>query len=225
MALSAMRQNLRAPVIASISGSIRNGSLNTKLLAAACQALETQGAKVQTINLADYDLPLYNQDLEADSFPEGAKRLRADLSAVDGFLVGCPEYNGFPTPLLINAITWATRGEGGMYDAFQGKVAVTVSASPGPMGGSRATNPMRQLLQNCSVNVLPDTVAVGSAFKAFKDDGSMADAKQEKYLHGAIGQLIHYARANANREITCKIMQEVGRMGQCNDYGAISTPE
>lgn len=220
-----MSNTLRQPVIAAISGSVRGGSFNTKLLAAASKAMEMQGATMKTIDLASYDLPLYNQDLEPDSFPPGAKKLKEDLKGVDGFLIACPEYNGFPTPLFINAVTWATRGEGGMYDAFKGKVAVTISASPGPMGGSRAANPCRLLLMNLGVTVLPDTVAIGSAFKAFKDDGALVDEKQDKYLHGAVGQLLHYARSNANREVTCKIMQEVQQMAQCNEYGAISTPE
>jgi len=222
---AALASQLRAPVIACISGSIREGSLNMKLAIVACQAMEAQGATVKMINLGDYNLPLYNQDLESGTFPDGARRLKEDLKASDGFLFTVPEYNGFPTPLLVNGITWATRGEGGMYDAFKGKFAVTISASPGPMGGMRAANPMRQLLMNCGVTCLTDSVAIGSAFKAFKDDGSLADEKQVRYLNAAVGQLFHHARSNANREITCQIMREVMSSAAVGEYGSISVPE
>eukprot|EP00927_Polykrikos_kofoidii_P071546 TRINITY_DN67806_c0_g1_i1.p1 TRINITY_DN67806_c0_g1~~TRINITY_DN67806_c0_g1_i1.p1 ORF type:complete len:226 (+),score=42.38 TRINITY_DN67806_c0_g1_i1:60-737(+) len=222
--LQAMATALRPPAIVALSGSCRAGSMNTTLLAAAAKKLESMGAEVKVVDLNEYNLPLFNQDLETP-FPEMAKQLKQQLTASDGLLFATPEYNGFPPPLIINAITWATRGEGGMYDAFKGKPAVTISASPGPMGGMRAKTPMVQFLQNCGALVLPETVAVGSAFKAFKEDGSIHDEKQDKFLHGAMGQLFHQARSAANRDVTCKIMQEVASMPAPGEYGTISVPE
>ena len=51
--------------------------------------------------------------------------------------------------MLLNAITWATRGEGGMYDGFKGKIVTVIAASPGQMGGMRAIKVTRELLTNC----------------------------------------------------------------------------
>jgi len=121
----------------------------------------------------------------------------------------------------VNAITWATRGEGGMYDAFQGKVAVVVAASPGAMGGMRGLNPTRELLQNCGANVLAASVAVGRAFGAFDDDGSLEDAKQAARLETVIGELFHYARDTANREAHCSILREVKRLETVGEYGEV----
>ena len=50
-------------------------------------------------------------------------------------------YNGSITPLLLNAFTWASRGDpmgGPMYATFKGKHAVVMGASPGALGGLRA---------------------------------------------------------------------------------------
>merc|ERR1711915_275124 len=115
------------------------------------------------IDLATYKLPLYNQDEESAAFPEGAAKLKTWVMTSDAMLYCCPEYNGFPTPLLVNAITWATRGEGGMYDAFKGKLASVVSASPGGLGGMRAAGQLRQLLMNCGSTCLMGSVSVGGA--------------------------------------------------------------
>jgi len=93
-----------------ISGSARNGSLNGRLLAAAAQAAASRGAQVETIDLRSLALPLYDGDLEKGAgVPEGAKRLRDALQAADGVLLATPEYNGFPTPLLVNSFDWLSR--------------------------------------------------------------------------------------------------------------------
>ncbi|KAL1512383.1 hypothetical protein AB1Y20_005641 [Prymnesium parvum] len=220
-----MRVNLRDPVVALFSGSSRVGSLNTKLLDHAATLLRARGATVLKLHLQDYRLPLFSQDLEATAFPEGAKRLKADLTKADGFLCASPEYNGFPSPALVNAITWATRGEGGMYDAFQGKIAVVVSASPGPMGGLRGLNPTRELLQNCGVNCLATPIAVGHAHTAFKEDGSLVDAKQEARLATAMGQLHHFTLNEANRDAQCEIVEEAKRLGYVGQNGEVCVPQ
>jgi len=215
---------LRVPIIALISGSSRTGSLNSKLLDHAGSLLRRRGATVRHVKLSDYELPVFDQDVEKASFPKGAKRLRAELKEADAFLVASPEYNGFPTPALVNAITWATRGEGGMYDAFQGKVGVVIAASPGALGGMRGLNPTRELLQNCGVNCLAASVAVGRAYTAFAENGSLSDQKQEAQLDAAVAQLHHFARAEANRGAQCKIMKEVKRLGTMGQNGEISLP-
>ena len=93
-----------------ISGSARNGSLNGRLLAAAAQAAASRGAQVETIDLRSLALPLYDGDLEKSAgVPEGARRLRDALQAADGVLLATPEYNGFPTPLLVNSFDWLSR--------------------------------------------------------------------------------------------------------------------
>ena len=64
-------------------------------------------------------LPLYDESLKEDAFPAAATALKASMTAATGLVIACPEYNGSVTPLLLNAITWATRGEGPMYSGFQ----------------------------------------------------------------------------------------------------------
>ena len=80
---------------------------------------QKQGATVEIVDLNKLDLPMYNQDNE-DPYPEAALRLKAKLSAADGILVACPEYNGFPPPVLLNAVTWVSRGPGDRH-AFKGQ--------------------------------------------------------------------------------------------------------
>jgi len=211
-----MAISLRQPVVALLSGSYRRGSLNAKLLESAGALLRARGAETRVLSITDYTLPLFDQAVEAAAFPEDAKKLKADIQAADAILVAKP------TPALVNAITWATRGGGGMYDAFRGKVGAVIAASPGAMGGMCGLNPTRDLLQNCGVRCLSASVAVGRAFSAFGEDGkSLADSRQAARLEAAIDQLFHDARAEANREAQCEVMEEIKRLDGVGQYGEI----
>mmetsp|Transcript_32867 Transcript_32867/g.72126 ORF Transcript_32867/g.72126 Transcript_32867/m.72126 type:complete len:225 (-) Transcript_32867:158-832(-) len=213
---------LRSPQIAFISGSIRSGSFNTQLVVSAERIASALGAKTDIIDLSSFELPLYNQDLEAEKgLPPAAVDLKARLGKQDAWVVASPEYNGFPTPLLVNTFTWLSRGDpdGQMYATFAGKSAIVLSSSPGAMGGMRSLNPARTLLTNLGVNVLAPSVAVGGAFKAFDASGDLVDERQQKMLHGAMESLVHTARDVANREATCELVKQHLTAGE---YGSVS---
>lgn len=171
----------QCPVIGIICGSSRIESVNKKAAGVASQMLISHGAEVKTI--AINHLPQYDQDLDASAFPPLAKKLKKDLKACDAFVFASPEHNGFVTSQMVNAIEWATRGDGHMYEAFAGKHAMIVSASPAPSGGSRAHAPLKELLTNCSLTCLDNPVAIGLAYSgAFTEDGSLADKSWQNPL-------------------------------------------
>ena len=110
---------LKQPKIVGLCGSDRDGSYNRMLLDAALGHAEAAGGICEIIDLAGLSLPLYSSKLDAEeSFPPAAKELKAKLVEADGIVITCPEFNGGITPLLCNAITWATRGEGGMVSSL-----------------------------------------------------------------------------------------------------------
>jgi len=91
---------------------------------------------------------LYNEDLEeAEGLPENALKLKALMKAHQGYLIACPEYNSSITPLLKNAIDWASRPEPGepSLACFKEKVAVLMSASPGGLRGLRGLVHVRSI--------------------------------------------------------------------------------
>lgn len=219
LASTAGGASFRAPVITVFSGSSREGSLNTKLAKTAEKAADSLGANTKFIDLGSYDLPLYSEDIESSAgLPSGAMELKSELADSDGWIIACPEYNGSITPLLLNAVTWCSRGDpaGEMYATFKGKCAIVISASPGAMGGMRSLNPSRQLLQNLGVNVLPSSVAVGGAFMAFDEStGDLINEKQKGMLDNAVNSLFFLARQEANKEAACKVIEAhiVGQYG------------
>jgi len=176
-------QGLRLLVVA---GSARQGSLNVQLAQAAAALARQAGAEVSTLDLRSLALPVYDGDLEAASgVPAGALALQQALLANDALLLVTPEYNGFPTPLFINAWDWLSRIQPQGEPARPGGLAATankpvalLSASPGPMGGLRALNYVRQYLQMAfAMIVVPQQLALGKANEAFEAAGALKDPK------------------------------------------------
>ena len=140
------------------------------------------GAEVTLVDLADYDMPIMNQDLERDfGLPDNARRFKSLMIAHDALLISSPEYNSAFSPLLKNTLDWASRSESDNEPplaAYQSKIAAIMSASPGGLGGLRGLVFLRMLLGNLGVTVIPDQQAVRQAFKAFDDTGDLVDDKQ-----------------------------------------------
>lgn len=181
------------PQILAFAGSSRTGSYNQKLVAAAAEHARTAGASVTVVSLRDFALPLFDQDLEAaQGMPAGAKQFKALLREHDGFLIASPEYNSSFTPLLKNAIDWASRAETTEEPplaAYRGKVAALLSASPGALGGLRGLVHLRALLGNIGVIVLPEQVALGAAHEVFDDAGRIKDERKNAQVANLAGGL------------------------------------
>ncbi len=176
---------MSTPKILAFAGSARRESFNKKLIKIAAAGVEAAGAKVTLIDLADYPLPLVDQDLEAvKGLPEQVVALKQLFLEHDGLLMSCPEYNSSVTPLWKNTIDWVSRqapGEGPLA-AFKGKVATLMSASPGRLGGLRGLVHVRSILGNIGVVVLPEQIAVSEAHGSFTPDGKHRDAKMHESI-------------------------------------------
>ncbi len=183
------------PRIIAFAGSSRKISYNKKLVKIAASGAESAGATVTLIDLADYPMPIFNEDLEStEGMPEQARKFKNLLIEHDGFLIASPEYNSAFSPLLKNAIDWASRSESDNelpLVAYRGKVAAIMAASPGKLGGIRGLVFLRMLLANIGVFVIPDQQVIPQAFKAFDEDGSLVDAKQQQAIVNLGAKLTH----------------------------------
>ena len=178
--------------ILALSGSSRVGSFNQKLVNVATAGAREFGAETTVLDLNDFQMPIYNQDLEAqDGLPEAAVRLKEIFGSHHGLLIASPEYNSSIAPLLKNTIDWVSRSAEGEAPlaAYQGKVAGIMAASPGGLGGLRGLVHLRSILQNIGVMVVPKQMAIAKAFEAFAEDGSLKDEFQQKTVT-EIGQMV-----------------------------------
>jgi NAD(P)H-dependent FMN reductase len=189
------------PKILAFAGSLRKDSYNKKLVKIATAGARTAGAEVTELDLRDYPLPIFDQDLEAaEGLPATARKLKDLFLAHHGLLIASPEYNSSITAVLKNTIDWVSRPVAGEADlaGFVDKVAALMSASPGALGGLRGLVHLRAILGNIHVLVLPDQVAVQRASEAFNTDGSLKDEKQQTRIAGLgskLAQVIRKLRA------------------------------
>ncbi|MBX2810000.1 MAG: NAD(P)H-dependent oxidoreductase [Cellvibrionaceae bacterium] len=174
--------------ILAFAGSARKASFNKKLVALAAAAAQQAGAQVTLIDMADYPMPLFDEDLEAsEGMPASARAFKQLLADHQGFLIASPEYNSAFSPLLKNALDWASRPvsqEAPGVNPYRGKYASIMATSPGALGGMRGLVFVRMLLGNLGMTVLPDQLAVPNAFEAFAEDGALVDAALQAKVQG-----------------------------------------
>src|SRR5262245_15744970 len=98
------------PKILAFAGSLRTGSFNKKLIRVAVAGARAAGAEVTLIDLRDYPLPVFDEDLEkAEGLHPNARKLKDLMFAHHGLLLSCPEYNSSITAVLKNTIDWISR--------------------------------------------------------------------------------------------------------------------
>ena len=193
---------MAAPKILVIPGSLRSRSYNVRLAALAAKELMQADADVTRISLADYELPIYEAELEAKAgAPVNAYKLKQMIMAHQGVFIASPEYSASVPPLLKNAIDWVSRvRERGdpTYAAFKGRVFAIASASPGRSGGLRALMALRQILElGCGALVIPEQVAIPQADHAFDDMDNITDTGTANLLRAELARLVEMAKLNS----------------------------
>lgn len=171
---------MAAAKLLAFAGSSRRDSFNRRLLPAAVEGARAAGAEVTLVELADFPLPLFNQDEEAATgLPANARKLKDLFLAHGGLLLACPEYNGSITPLLKNTLDWVSRQDGKESGTlpYKSKCAGLVSASAGRWGGVRGLRHVREVLTTLGCVVIPDQYCLSAADKAYGEDGRILDDK------------------------------------------------
>jgi chromate reductase len=147
-----------------IIGSNRRESINRKL----AQALIKLGADNFDASVIRIDdLPLYNQDLEAD-LPETVARFKARIAEADAILFVTPEHSRSIPAVLKSAIDWGSRPWG--KNSWIGKLAAVTGATPGTVGTAVVQQHLRAILGDLGVLVMG-----GEAYITFKPETVDAD--------------------------------------------------
>ena len=157
-----------------LAGSRRQDSMNVKLVKACVSMINSEQLEAEFVDLANYEMPLYDGDLEAEKgLPSSAIELKEKVTNAQALLIASPEYNGSLSPLLKNTIDWISRpvdGKGSAKDVFGNKVVGIIAASPGALGGMRGLFHLRDILSGVGCNVIGQQVAVGSFFKVYNNE-------------------------------------------------------
>ena len=154
--------------VLAVSGSMRAGSYNTRLLEEAVAAAPA-GVDVELLDPALLaELPAYDQDLDVDGeVPVSVLRLRDAWAEADAILFATPEFNGSVPGGLKNAVDWASRPRG--EAALLNKTVAVIGASPGQFGALWAQNDLRRILGIAGARVVGEPLPVARAQEGFSE--------------------------------------------------------
>jgi chromate reductase len=170
--------------ILGISGSLRRGSYNARLLRAAAE-LAPEGVEIEIGSIAG--IPLYNRDVQdTEGFPPAVVELKERLRGADGLLLATPEYNNAIPGVFKNAIDWISRPAEEIPELFGGLPVAQMGA--GGISGTRFSQtawlPVFRVL---GLRPWFDTpVYIERAWEVFDDSGELTDEK----LRARVAKLI-----------------------------------
>jgi chromate reductase, NAD(P)H dehydrogenase (quinone) len=178
------------------AGSTRAGSWNRKLAAETARFAQAAGAQVTHIELVDFDVPMYNADLEARGTPADVLRLKQIFFDHPAWIVCTPEYNASYPALVKNTFDWISspvKDDPLWSDGFRstrGKVVGVLSASPGALGGLRSQSHLVPLLFNLLCWVAPVTFGLARAADAFDGNGALSGDFARARVQAVIDQTL-----------------------------------
>jgi chromate reductase, NAD(P)H dehydrogenase (quinone) len=177
--------------IAVIVGSLRRDSFNVKL----AHAIAKLAPREFTFKHSQIgDLPLYNQDDDANQAP-AVNRPKAEITAAKGLLFVTPEYNRSVPGVLKNAIDHASRPYG--QSAFAGKPAGVIGVSVGAIGTAIAQQHLRNTLAYLDVPTLGQPeVFIQVNEGLFEPDGGIGAASRQ-FLQSWMDRYVAWVKKHA----------------------------
>ncbi|MEU3795820.1 NADPH-dependent FMN reductase [Streptomyces fructofermentans] len=174
--------------------SVRAGSANARLASLVARLLSASGASVDLASMRDFDMPLYDGDVEAaEGVPVGARAMYDRLDQSHAFVIASPEYNASLPGVLKNAIDWVSRIR---PQPFKTKHALLLSASPSLVGGNRGLWALRIPLEHLGTRVYPDMFSLAASHQAFVEDGKLADSELQERLEETVSGFLRLVEAD-----------------------------
>ncbi len=174
-----------------ICGSLRSGSINEILRRHMSQKLREAGVAVTDLSLADFEMPVFNQDLEAEHTPDAAKRLADLFRSHDIVLIVSPEYNGGVTPLIANTISWISRQK---PSPFRHAIFGIAGVSDGKYATIFALSHLRDTLSKVGALVVPTLLGLGPAPDIFDAAGNPTETNIQWKVGQMVRELTHFSR-------------------------------
>lgn len=176
-------------LVLGISGSLRSGSYNRRLLAAAARGLPPGVAFEDWTGLER--VPPFSEDRQQGPAPAAVSELRSALARADAVLIATPEYNHSIPGQLKNALDWASRPPG--RSVLKGKPAAVIGASTSLFGAVWAQAELRKVLGAVGARVVDEELPVAWAHEAFGADGSLRDPELADRLAAIVDELLSAA--------------------------------
>jgi len=176
--------------ILEFAGSLRKDSYNRKLIKFA-QGLLPENTTFEIFDLID--IPLFNEDVEAEGLPVAVEAFRNAIQKADALLIASPEYNSSITGVLKNAIDWASRSYNKQPNPLIKKPVAIIGV--GERGGTaRSQYHLRQVLNHLNMYVInkPEVLISLKSENTFDDHGNLIDEFAIKLIRKLLTSLVEF---------------------------------
>jgi NAD(P)H-dependent FMN reductase len=167
-----------------ISGSPRVNSVSRRVALNLKKWLDTNtDHDTDIIDMKDWNLPpVQSVFVSVDRTPDEFKPLAERIFKADAFILVTPEYNGSYSPAMKNLLDH--------FPKQHHKPFGIVTASPGVMGGIRASQQLLQLIPALFGIASPYMLIVPTVDKKFDEAGNIIDSSFEKSVHNFISEFL-----------------------------------
>lgn len=134
------------------------------------RAKSLSGWDVELLDLAILNLPIYNEAVQPSSMDqkydnEAVQQWSNKIAESDAYIIITPEYNHSIPASLKNAIDW-------LFAEWDNKSAGIVSYSDSLYGGARATEHLRNILNEMGIAVVKTATSIGSVRTVIDESGN-----------------------------------------------------
>jgi len=170
--------------IAIISGSPRTNSVTRRVaLHLENQLQQTTEHEVELIEMKDWTVPpVQSVWVSLDKTPVEFQPLAQKVFEADAYILVTPEYNGSYSPALKNLLDH--------FPKRHHKPFGIVTASPGAMGGIRASQQLLQLVPALFGIASPYMLIVPAVDKKFGPEGELLDESFQNGVHNFITEFL-----------------------------------
>lgn len=174
--------------IAILSGSPRTQSLTRRVALHIQQQIQQQSEhEVELIDMKDLELPAVQSVWTSiEKVPVALQPMARLVFEADAYILVTPEYNGSYSPALKNFIDH--------FPKRQHKAFGIVTASPGAMGGVRASQQLLQLVPALFGVASPYMLIVPGVDKKFGTAGELLDESFQANVHNFISEFLWLAQ-------------------------------
>ena len=128
--------------ILAIAGSNSTTSINQKLVSWVASQLTEH--KVKVLNIGNYVIPIYSEDIEKTTgIPGQVMGIAKEIKEADALILAVSEHNGSWSAFFKNIIDWLSRHN---RNFLENKKILLMSTSPGQRGGLTALEHAKNIL-------------------------------------------------------------------------------
>lgn len=175
-----------------LCGSLRKDAINEVLRRHMSKKLREAGVEVTDLDLNDFEMPIFNLDIEDSGHtPDAAIRLANMFRSYDIVFIASPEYNGGVTPLIANVVSWVSRQK---PNPFKHAIFGIGGVSDGKYATIFALSHLRDSLSKLGALVVPTLLGIGPYPDVFDEDGAPNEPSIQWKVGQVVRELTHFSR-------------------------------